>query len=207
MTYLGKLAHSAVCALTVVASLATVPNRAQAGSEPYLGDIMIVGFNFCPRGWAQAAGQILPINQNSALYSLLGTTFGGDGQVNFGLPDLRGRVTMGPGAGPGLTPRQIGEKAGTEAKTMTEATMGTHSHMVNANNLDGDKPGPSGNLLAAAPTGGTGNETIYSTEQPNRVMNATMIENAGASAGISTQDPFLGLLHCIATTGNFPPRS
>lgn len=207
MTYLKKAAVSAVCALTLSIGLASAPNRAAADSDPYLGDIMIVGFNFCPRNWAKADGQILPINQNQSLYSLLGTQFGGDGHTTFALPDLRGRVTMGQGNGPSLTPRTAGQKGGSEARPMTVGTMPSHSHVVNANNLDGDRPGPGGKLLAAAPTGGAGNETIYSLGAPNVTMATGMIGNTGGNGAIGTQDPYLSLFHCIALQGQFPSRN
>lgn len=207
MTYSRKSLCTVVCTLTLTFGLGSSPNRAEAGIEPYLGDIMIVGFNFCPVGWAEAAGQLLPISQNQALFSLLGTQFGGDGVTTFALPDLRGRLTLGQGTGPGLTPRQAGQKIGTETKVMTEATMPAHSHVVNANNLDGNLPGPGSKLLAAAPTGGSGNETIYSQASPNVTMSAAMIGVTGGGAAINTQDPSLALYHCISTRGIFPPRS
>lgn len=207
MTYLKKATVSAVCALTLSAGLAIAPDRAEADTEPYLGDIMIVGFNFCPRSWAKAEGQILAINSNQSLFALLGTTYGGDGRTTFALPDLRGRVAIGQGNGPGLTSHTAGQRGGSEAKTMTESTMASHGHAVNANNLDGDKPGPGGKLLAAAPTGGTGNETIYSIAAPTVTMAAAMIGDTGGSGAINTQDPYLSLVHCIAMQGLFPPRN
>lgn len=207
MTYFRKATVPAACALALSMGLTLAPERAEAGIDPYLGDIMIVGFNFCPRDWAAADGQILQIATNQALYSLLGTTFGGDGRTTFALPDLRGRVVVGQGSGPGLTPRTPGQKGGSESNTMTVDTMAAHSHAVNANNLDGDKPGPGGKLLAAAPTGGSGNETIYSLASPNKTMNATMLGATGGGAAIGTQDPYLTVYHCIATQGQFPPRS
>jgi microcystin-dependent protein len=207
MTYLKNTAGSAICALTLAMGLASNADQAEAGPNPSLGDIMIVGFNFCPRGWAMAEGQILPINQNQSLYSLLGTTYGGDGRTSFALPDLRGRFTVGIGSGPGLTPKTWGERGGSETATMTEAQMPSHSHAVNANNLDGNKAGPGGKLLAAAPTGGTGNETIYSTAGPTVTMSASMIGNTGGGQQFNTQDPFLALVHCIAVTGTFPSRN
>ena len=97
-------------------------------SEPFLAEVKIVGFNFAPRGWAQCDGQILPINQYQALFSILGTTYGGDGRTTFGLPDLRGRVAMHPGNGPGLSPRQLGQKTGTETNTLTVNQMPAHNH-------------------------------------------------------------------------------
>lgn len=207
MKHLKKNMLATIGALSMTLGVVGTPNRAEAGFYPFLGDIMIVGFNFCPRGWAEAAGQLLSISQNQALYSLLGTQFGGDGRTTFALPDLRGRLTLGQGAGPGLTSRQIGQRIGTETKVMTQATMPTHSHTVNANNLDGDRPGPGNKLLAAAPTGGTGNETIYSQASPNVTMNPQMIGGSGASAAINTQDPSLALYHCISMQGAYPSRN
>jgi len=206
MTCFKRAAISAGCAVTLLLALASPPDRAWAGTEPYIGDIMIVGFNFCPRGWLKADGQLIAISQNTTLFSLLGTTFGGDGQTNFALPDLRGRAVMGVGQGPGLPARVVGEASGNENKTMTVSTMPSHSHMVNANNLDGDQAGPGGKLLAAAPTGGTGNETIYSTTNPNVTMATAMISSAGQNTPIDTRDPYLALYHCIATEGAFPSR-
>lgn len=207
MKILNKSTLAAVGMLGLTLGAVAAPNRAEAGFDAFLGDIMIVSFNFCPQGWAEAAGQILPISSNQALFSLLGTQFGGNGTTTFALPDLRGRIALGQGAGNGLTPRQAGQIFGTENKTMTQATMPQHSHTVNANNLDGDLPGPGGKLLAAAPTGGTGNETIYSQASPNVTMNPAMISLTGSSTSINTQDPTLGLMHCISLTGAFPSRS
>jgi len=206
MRYFGKSSAAAVCALSLSLGLTAIPDRADAGTEPYIGDIMIVGFGFCPRGWAPTNGQLLAISQNQAMFALLGTQFGGNGMTTFALPDLRGRITIGQGAGPGLTPHVAGQPGGADTTVMTQATMPSHSHAVNANNLDGDRPGPAGKLLAAAPTGGTGNETIYSEAAPNVTMNPAMISTTGSGAPISTGDPFLVLYHCIALQGLFPSR-
>jgi len=207
MTYLTKMKGASIFTLVLSTVLVSIPDRLEAGESRYLGDIMIVGFNFCPRGWTSAEGQLLPINQNQSLYSLLGTNFGGDGRTTFALPDFRGRVAMGQGNGPTLTSRNEGNTGGSEKKYMTEDTMANHKHLVNANNLDGDKGGPGGKLLAAAPTGGSGNETIYSLEASTVTMSAVMIDNTGGNQGIDTQDPTLSLFHCIATTGIFPSRN
>ncbi len=198
---------STACALALTLGFVSAPKPAEAGPDAYIGDIMIVGFNFCPRGWALADGQLLPISQNQALFSLLGTQFGGDGRTTFGLPDMRSRAAIGQGSGPALPTYRAGQVGGGEYTVMTTLTMPSHNHLVNANNLDGDKPGPGGKLLAAAPTGGTGNETIYSNQPANVTMNPTMIGNTGQNLPIYTQDPYLGLYHCIATVGIFPSRS
>lgn len=199
--------HTTTLALALTAASFSAPDRAEADSNPLLGEIMIVGFNYCPRGWIAAQGQLLPISSYQALYSLYGTNYGGDGRSTFGLPDLRGRVAIGEGSGPGLSTARLGDKTGSEITTMTVATMPSHNHMVNANNSDGDKPGPGGKLLAAAPTGGTGNETIYSTVAPDRQMASTMIAETGSGQAFEVTDPKLGLYHCIATSGVFPSRN
>lgn len=199
--------QSATLAMALGATTFALPDRAQAGPNPYIGELMIVGFNFCPRGWIAAEGQLLAINSYQALFSLYGTNYGGDGRTSFGMPDLRGRVAIGEGSGPGLPFATLGAKSGAEQEVMTEAKMPSHNHAVNANNLDGDKAGPGGKLLAAAPTGGAGNETIYSTSTANKTMAATMITSTGNGAAFSIQDPKLGLLHCVSTEGLFPSRN
>ena len=149
----------------------------------------------------------MPISSNTALFSLLGTTYGGDGRTTFGMPDLRGRTAMGQGNGPGLTPRGEGQKFGAEARTLTANQLPSHSHAVNANNLDGDKAGPGNKLLAAAPPSGTGSETIYSDQDPTTQMSPQMIANAGSSLPFNVQDPYLTVTYCIATLGIYPSRN
>lgn len=183
------------------------PEPAVAGPNPYIGDIMVVGENFCPRGWASAEGQLLSIAQHNALFSLLGTTYGGDGRTTFGLPDLRGRRAMGTGSGPALSPRKMGEKPGTETRALTVREMPAHSHAVNANNKDGDKPGPGGKLLAAAPPGGSGSETIYSDQGPTVKMSEDMITEAGKGQPFAVTDPTLVMRYCIALVGIYPSRN
>lgn len=207
MSHLKHAATSALSVLAAMAALTGTPERAEAGVEPYLGDVMIVGFNFCPRGWTPAEGQLMPISGNQALFALFGTQYGGDGKTTFAFPDLRGRLTVGQGVGPGLSERPQGQKGGAESQTMTIATMPAHSHMVYATNADGDLPGPGGKLLAAAPTGGTGDETIYSDLPANKTMATTMIGNTGGGQPFGISDPSLGLTHCIAIQGIFPPRN
>jgi len=192
--------------LSLAVLVLALPESAKAGAEPYIGDIMAVSYTYCPVGWARAEGQILSIAQNTALFSLIATTYGGNGQTTFALPDLRGRAAMGQGTGPGLSPRAQGQMFGTETQTLTVAQLPSHTHLVNANNLDGDLPGPGGKLLAAAPPSGVGSETIYSDLAANRTMAATMIAPSGGNAPLSTQDPYLTMLYCIALQGVFPSR-
>lgn len=179
-------------------------------SEPYLGQIFLVGYNFAARGFAMTNGQLLPISQNSALFSLLGTIYGGDGRTTFALPDLRGRTPIGFGRGPGLTDYRHGQRGGTETTVLTEAQMPSHRHGVNACNADGDKPGPGGKLLAAAPTGGAGMETIYHNDPPaaNRVsMAADMVQFTGGNQAQTNIQPYIAMNYQIALQGLFPSRS
>lgn len=206
MTYLNHAACTAMSILALAATFSAAPDRAAAGPNPFLGDIVPAGYNFCPRGWASAEGQLLAISSNTALFSLLGTTYGGDGRTNFGLPDLRGRVGTAQGTGPGLTPATIGGKFGQEGAVLSPDQLPAHSHTANANNLDGDQPGPGGKLLAAAPTNGAGSETIYSDQPANVTMSPQMIATAGGNQPLSVEDPYLVLRYCIALQGVYPPR-
>lgn len=208
MVFLKKANCSILPMMALFAAGIAAPERAKADSLPYVGEIAAVSiFGYCPNGWASAEGQLMAINQNQALFSLIGTTFGGDGVVTFGLPDLRGRIPIGEGTGPGLSQHTWGEKAGQEQVTLTEAQMALHSHSVNATNTDGNKAGPGGKLLAAAPSGGTGTETIYSDQPPNKQMASTMISPSGSNAPVNVQDPTLVIRYCIALNGVFPSRN
>ncbi|WP_146591332.1 phage tail protein [Puniceibacterium confluentis] len=207
MKYLKKVLCATASLLALAAPISAVPDRAAAGANPYLGDIIAVGYTFCPRGWTSAEGQLLSINSFQALFSLLGTTYGGDGRTTFGLPDLRGRVAMGQGFGPGLSPRYEGQKFGAETRVLSVNQMPVHSHAVNANNLDGDKAGPGDKLLAAAPPSGTGSETIYSDKPHDRQMSTEMISTVGGNQPLGIQDPYLALRYCIALQGIFPSRN
>lgn len=173
---------------------------------PYIGEIRVFGFNFCPYGWLPAQGQVISISQNTALFSLLGTTYGGDGVTTFELVDTQGRSIMGQGAGNGLTPRFWGDEGGQVAVTLTTNNLPSHTHLVNANNLDGDMHDPAGKLLAAAPSGGSGSETIYSVQPATVNMASSMISSAGAGQPISVSDPSLAITICIATEGIYPSR-
>lgn len=205
-TLVRRTARSgAALALACAASLGAM-SRADA-QEFYIGDIMLVGFNFCPRGTVPTEGQLLAINQFQALFSLYGTTYGGDGRTTFELPDLRGAVPKGPGQRPGGPITALGERGGTEFATLTEPNLPPHSHAVNATNADGDSPGPGDKVLAAAPPGGTGAETIYSTQPPNRTMSAEMIGPTGDGQAFSTVDPYTVLRYCVVIDGLFPSRN
>lgn len=208
MTHLTQTATWAVSALALTAAALAAPNTARADSQPFVGEIAQTGVTgYCPSGWASTDGQLLAIADNDALFSLLGTTFGGDGRTSFGLPDLRGRHPIGAGTGPGLQPRVWGQKAGTETASLNLSQLASHNHLVNATNADGDKPGPGGKILAAAPTNGTGAETIYSDQPLTVQMSAAMIAPTGSSRPVSIVDPASVIRYCISLFGVYPSRS
>lgn len=168
-------------------------------SEPFLGQISIFGFNFPPRGWATCSGQILPIAQNTALFSLLGTTYGGNGQTTFALPDLRGRVPVSFGQGPGLSNVQLGQQAGSETVTLTSGQLAQHTHGVAASNAAATGSRPAGNFLSA---GGS-----FTNASDGTTMNPGMNQLAGGGQPHENRQPYLGLNVCIALEGIFPSRN
>lgn len=197
----------ALAAAVVLLSFSTA-HQAAADSQPYIGEISQMGVTqFCPQGMMSAEGQILSISENDALFSLIGTYYGGDGRTTFALPDLRGRLPIGTGSGPGLATVNISSKAGQENVTLTQANLAPHSHTVNATNSDGNFPGPGDKLLAAAPSGGAGAETIYSDQAANVQMSAEMIAPSGGGQPLNVQDPTQTIRYCIAITGVYPSRS
>src|SRR5215467_5748178 len=161
-------------------------------AEPFLSEIRIMSFGFPPKGWALCDGQLLPINQNQALFSLLGTTFGGDGRVNFGLPDNRGRVPIHVGSG-----HTLGERGGEQAHTLSIAEIPTHTHVVNANSSNATTPIAIANLLAAA-------NNLYAPATNLTSLSPTMVTNVGGSQAHLNMQPFLTLTFCIALQGIFP---
>jgi len=165
--------------------------------EPYIGQITAFAGNFAPVGWEFCNGQLLSIAENDALFMLIGTTYGGDGQTTFALPDYRGRILIGAGAGPGLTTRNLGEQGGANTTTVTTATLPAHTHTINANNAAGTTSDPTNNVLA--------NTAVLDKEFntfPNTVMGAT--GSTGSGQPISNQQPYLGINYIIATQGIFP---
>jgi microcystin-dependent protein len=167
--------------------------------EPFLAEIIMFGGNFAPRGWALCDGQLLAINEYQALFSLLGTTYGGDGRTSFGLPDLRGRVSIHPGSGPGLTTRQLGQKGGTENNTLTTAQLPAHNHALAAKE-EGNAADPSGTFIA-----GTGSNAFGTTA--DRTMNAAAISNTGGGQSVNNIQPFQCVNYIIALQGVFPSRN
>ena len=165
-------------------------------AEPFLSEIRIFSFNFAPKGWALCNGQLLPINQNQALFSLLGTTFGGDGRVNFALPDLRSQVPIHVGSG-----HTLGEKGGEPAHTLSISEIPTHTHVLEGSNTDGSQLIPAGNLLARSPT------QLYTPAANLAAMNAASVANTGGSQAHLNMEPFLVLNFSIALQGIFPSPS
>lgn len=166
-------------------------------AEPFLSEIRIMSFDFPPKGWALCNGQLLPLNQNQALFSLLGTTFGGDGRVNFALPDLRGRVPIHVGSA-----HTLGERGGEQAHTLSIAELPTHTHVLNASSVAANASPPSpqnGTALADSAPG-----QAYGSPSSLVAMGAASVTNAGGSQAHLNMQPFLTLSFCIALQGIFP---
>ena len=182
--------------------------------EPFIGMIVMFGGNFAPRGWALCDGSLLSISQNSALFSILGTTYGGDGRTTFALPDLRGRLAMHAGSGPGLTPRSLGQKGGVENVTLTTNNLPSHTHTAsavstaNSFNAAGASTAAQGNFWADSAEG----DAIYNAAT-NANMNAgavttnVTVDPTGAGAGIGIVSPFQCVNFIIALTGTYPSRN
>jgi microcystin-dependent protein len=164
-------------------------------AEPFLSEIRIMSFGFPPKGWALCDGQLLPINQNQALFSLLGTTYGGDGRVNFGLPDLQGRVPIHMGDG-----HTLGERGGEQGHTLSISEIPTHVHTANGTNTNGAGAVPVGNVLGAF-------NNAYSSPTAPTSLNPGTIGNVGGSQAHLNMQPFLVLSFCIALQGIFPSQT
>jgi microcystin-dependent protein len=174
--------------------------------DPILGEIRMVGFNFAPVGWALCNGQLLSIPQNTALFSLLGTFYGGDGRTTFGLPNFQGRVPIDMGTGSGLSPRSIGQTGGGETTTLTIANLPAHSHNVVAQSTAPASSVPSGAFLASGTK--TAPVEIYTTSTGGNVaMNIGMIQSAGGGQPVAAMPPYLCINFIIALQGVYPARS
>ncbi len=167
-------------------------------SEPFLAEVRIVGFNFAPRGWAFCDGQILPINQNQSLYSLLGTTYGGDGRTSFALPDMRGRTPMHVGNG-----HTEGQKSGEETHSLAANEIPQHKHVVNATTANANNVDPTGLAMARA------NERTYAPFDAAQVtpMSSSFLANVGGGQAHENMQPWLAVNFCIALQGLFPSRN
>jgi microcystin-dependent protein len=177
--------------------------------DQYLGEIRMVGFNFAPVGWALCDGSLLPVSQYQALFALLGVTFGGNGTTTFGLPDLRGRVPVGMGNGPNLTPVTQGQQAGSENANILSGQMPMHTHVLSVAGAATNSvniPSNTNNVLGAAGTG-PGSATIWSTTLDSPVaLNQAQVGSAGGNEALPIRNPFLGTNFIIALEGIFPTR-
>lgn len=169
-------------------------------TDPFVAEIRIFPFTFAPTGWAFCNGQLLPISQNTALFSLLGTTYGGDGKSTFALPDLQGRAPMHTGQGVGLSLRDLGESSGAETVALSQAEMPAHSHALQASSTAGDRPDPTGSYT------GTG-ISLYAPASALGAMDSGALAPAGGSAPHNNMQPYLTFNFCIALQGVFPQRS
>jgi microcystin-dependent protein len=179
--------------------------------DEFIAVIKLFGLNFNPRNWLYCQGGILAISSNTALFSLLGTTYGGNGQTTFALPDLRGRTAIGMGQGSGLSSRQLGEVAGTEVVTLTSNQMPLHTHLIGATTAAGSTAVPTNAILAAGPKTGSGpNATslnTYANGTPNTTLGTNSVGVAGGSQPFSIMQPSLVLNYCICVYGIFPSRN
>lgn len=171
---------------------------------PLIGQIVPFACNFAPRGYLMCAGQLLPIAQNPALFSILGTFYGGNGTSNFALPDLRGRVAIHQGTGAGLTPRVVGEIGGEENVLLVTANMPSHNHPAIGTNNPANFPDPAGESWAAD---GAGVCTQFSNGSPNAQMSTRALDPAGGNVPHNNVSPVLAITYCIAVTGIFPSRN
>ncbi len=174
--------------------------------DPFVAEIRIFPFNFAPNGWAWCDGQLLPLSQNTALFSLLGTTYGGDGKSNFALPNLQGNAPMHPGQGPGLSLHDLGETGGSETVSLLESEIPAHSHSMLAHNGDqADAQNPSPNTALAQSANGFAYQS--NTSQNLIQLNPNILTPAGGDQPHNNMQPYLTFCFCIALQGVYPPRT
>lgn len=172
-------------------------------ADPFVAEIRIFPFNFAPKGWAWCDGQILPLSQNTALFSLLGTTYGGDGKSNFALPDLQGRSPMHPGQGPGLSLHDLGESGGSETVTLLESEIPAHTHALMSNAAAANRTNPVGNSPARV----AGAAPYVPAAAPSAQLAPEALAPAGGDQPHNNLQPYLTFYFCIALQGVFPPRT
>jgi microcystin-dependent protein len=195
---------AAVAGIAAALLLFAPPRPAGANADPFIGEVSCGGYNFCPKGWMECNGQLLPIAQNTALFSLLGTMYGGDGKSNFALPNLQGRTLLHQGSGPGLTPRSVAETGGEASHALTTAEIPVHSHQVLAFPGAGNSQSPANAVWAVSSTG----IPAYAADlTPRTGMAADALASAGSGTPINLLKPYQTLKCCIAVQGIFPPRN
>lgn len=215
---LKKIYLAFVCKLSIALSmmcLSLIASVSANSQEAFMGEIKLFPYTFCPRNYAETNGALLSISAYQALFSLLGTTYGGDGRSTFALPDLRGRVAINHGQGPGLTNYILGQKTGTETNTPTINQLTSHSHTATTTSTlkgttdPGNVSVPTGAMLAD-----DGTDRIYQSApngsvsmNPSSVLSSTTVATAGASQAINNRQPLLVLRYCIALEGTYPPRN
>jgi microcystin-dependent protein len=188
--------------LGTVALLGWLPRASAQATGPYIGEIVIVAFNFAPAGWASCNGQLLPISENDALFALIGTTYGGDGQNTFALPDLRGRVPIHQGQGPGLNSYILGETGGAETVTLTLNQMPSHEHTIFGQSALGTTSVPTGSVWASQ-----SRLNVYSSANPDTPMNSGSVSTVGGNQPHDNRSPYLALNYVISLFGVFPSRN
>jgi microcystin-dependent protein len=171
--------------------------------DPFVAEIRIFPFNFAPKGWAFCDGQILPLSQNTALFSLLGTTYGGDGKSNFALPDMQGNAPMHPGQGPGLSLHDLGETGGSETVSLLESEIPSHAHILRASIDDADLTIPTPARILAKASG----QNVYAPTASVIAMSANALAPAGGDQPHNNMQPYLTFYFCIALQGVYPPRT
>jgi microcystin-dependent protein len=201
---MSRLLSRTSCAAVLAMSLMGTHGSASAqASDPFIGQIMCAGFNFAPRGWAELNGQLLSISQNTALFSLLGTQYGGNGQTTFALPDMRGRVLLHTGQGPGLTQRDQGESAGSEEVTLDNAQLPAHNHTVTPQ-------GSTSDATLMSPANGVpatkARTTLYAPGPGTIPMSPVLTSPAGSNAPVPVMQPYVVVKCFIALFGVFPSR-
>ena len=197
-----KLTSCSAVAAGLIALMSPLPSA--AASDPFVGEVMCGGWNFAPQGFMTLEGQLLPISQYDVLFALIGTTFGGDGQTTFALPDLRSRVIVGAGQGPGLAPRTLGEQGGIESEVLTTAKMPAHSHGMAppASLTDATAKSPAGAIASSK-----ARTTLYAPGPGDVAMQAAQTTSVGGGASLNNRQPTLAVQCVIAVEGIFPQRN
>lgn len=195
------LASGLLVGLSVMSSLG-LPTSAWA-QQPYIGEVICGGWNFCPNGWGECNGQLINITDNETLFNLIGTTYGGDGQSTFALPNIQGRTMVGQGTGPGLATKTLGEVGGVESVTLTTQQIPAHTHPMAANTGAEKSASPAGKIVGTAP----GSAPVFSSAAPSTNLSPTVVGIAGQSQPHNNLQPYLAVKCCISLFGVFPTQN